>query len=122
MVWVGSFAGSQLRRVSCGAVAAEEAQPVRLVVDRVGLAVLDDEEVRRPHLRLLGSVPPAGGDQRPVLTEVLRVHEQLGEGRMGEVVSGRTENQLVVAGDRDGARSPAVVADRQPSHHDVGLR
>ena len=92
------LARSQLRRVAGGAVAAEELEPVGLVVDGVSLAVLDDEQVRRPHLRLLGRAPSTGGDQGAVLAEILRVHEHLGEGRMGEVIGGQPEDQLAVAG------------------------
>ena len=92
------LARSQLCRAAGGPVPAEELEPVRLVVDGVGLAVVDDEQVRRPHLRLLRRAPSTGRDQGAVLVEVLRVHEHLGEGRMGEVVGGRPENQLAVAG------------------------
>ena len=60
-------------------------------------------------------------EQRGALGQVLRLDEQLAEGRVGQVVGGRGEDDLGVARDLDLARTIAVVGHRQPAHLDVVL-
>ena len=69
-----------------------------------GLA-FDDGEMRRPDLRVAGRAPPPRGQQRADIGDELRLHEQLGEGRMRGVGRVRRQHDFGVRGQLDLARA-----------------
>ena len=65
--------------------AADEAGPVRLVLDRPCRAVLDRQDVARPQRRIGRRSLPARREQGSDLGDELRLHEEVLEGGMGDV-------------------------------------
>ena len=104
------------------APAPEEARPVGLelhVARRVSPS--HDGEVRRPDLGLAGRAPPPRRQQRADVGDELRLHEQLGEGRVGRVGGRRRQHDLGVRGQLDLAGAAAEVRDRHAAHLGVVL-
>ena len=118
----GERAAVEGLRVLGPAPAAQEARAVGLPFHRPLRPPFQAEDVHAPRAATSSArarPPPAdeGGD----LGQVLRLHEELHEGGMGQVVGGGGEHDLRVARDLDLARAIAVVGHGQAAHLHVVL-
>ncbi len=77
--------------------------------------------MHRPRTRLTGLPTPPVADERGARGQVLRLDEELAEGRVGEVRGRRRQDDLRVARDVDLANAGAVIGHRHPPHLDVVL-
>ena len=107
-------------RILGAAAAPEEARPVGLPLERPLGPALERQDVDRPDRRLVAA-RPAVAQERPALGQELGLDEELGEGRVGQVVGRRGEHDLGVAGHLELARPVAEVGHGQAAHLDVVL-
>ena len=77
------------------------------------------QDVNRPGAGLVRGARPPVAQQGGAFRKVLRLHEQLAERGVGQVVGGGGEDDLGVARDLDLARAIAMVGHREPPHLDV---
>src|SRR5947208_3419998 len=71
------------------------------------------QDVECPDRLLRGGARPAAGKKRGPLRNPLRLHEQVAEGRVGQIGGGGGDGHLRIAGDLDLARLVAGVGERQ---------
>ena len=117
-------AGRHRRRLVERPAATEKAHPVGLVLERrdrravrPGEALVG-HDVDEPAARVaLGARAPRG-QEGVVAGQILRLDEQLGEGRVAEVRRLRLQDHLGVARQLDRPRPVVVVGDRQTAHLD----
>ena len=120
-------AGVHRRRTVQRPPAPDEPHPVGLELELGARRAVRPSEplvgdgVDQPAAHVVLSARAARGQDGVVLGQVLRLDEQLGEGRVTEVAGGRLEHDLGVAREFDGPGPVGVVRDRDPAHLDVVL-
>ena len=111
----------QRHRIAQAARAADELRTVGLDLRRPDGIPLDDGELRGPDSGIV--LPPLAprGEEHPLLGHILRLDEELGEGRMCDVIGRPRQHQLHIGGDLQLPYGGADVGDRDAAHLGVIL-
>ena len=103
------------------APAAEKTRPIGLELHVAHALAFHNGEVRRPDLRLAGRPPPPRGQKGADIGDELRLHEQLGEGRVRRVGCGRRQHDLGVRGQLDLPGTASEVRNRHAANLGIVL-
>ena len=108
-------------RILRASTAAQEPPAVALPLHRPLRPPLLADDVHREQPLVLRRARPPAAEQRVALRDVLRFHEELAEGRVGEIVGSGREDDLGVAGDLELPGPIPVVGHLDPADLDVVL-